>query len=579
MNNEQLPSSDSPDPVARASDLLQLLYENEISEEQLVELNTLWDEHPRIEADSRKNDDVEQMLCFLRDSQTRLSPMLLEELKSSALVRFADRLSSSPSADDPFFDQHGMEDISFEQLVRFEKIAPAINVPSLVDEEELRIETARKKEKSDRRQRMGFRIVLAVNVFLVLGIVFEIVRINFHVPSDSPAVPIARILEAIDVEWEDGAENLKVGAETGRNRIAIRSGVLQVEFFSGARVILEGPTELVLQSDREAFCRQGKISVHVPPKAAGFEISTPFTSVVDLGTEFSLEVTEDRAEVHVLKGAVEINRLATAPKKLLQGSAARIRYSGEPEEMQADRNTYYSEQELFVRSIVSREKKQEQVDRFEEKLENDASLLFRLGSPDNNSTNRKIVGYTASYGHRSRPRIWEHRGKNDRIELEMPEENPSSLTLIFFVRLQSLDHIGRLLIGNDFYERPGSILWQIAPGGNLQFHVHAADRNGFTTFDAPAIFPKSYLKTWTMLAVTVDAERKTVTHYVDGRKKAGIPWKKPIPLHLGELTAGNDVKMDKNIRRYFDADVGELLIFKRSLDGDEILEIYEALDP
>ena len=39
----------------------------------------------------------------------------------------------------------------------------------------------------------------------------------------------------------------------------LKSGHAQIEFYSGARVILEGPAEFELISRTEAFCKRGKL--------------------------------------------------------------------------------------------------------------------------------------------------------------------------------------------------------------------------------------------------------------------------------------------------------------------------------
>ncbi len=53
---------------------------------------------------------------------------------------------------------------------------------------------------------------------------------------------------------------------------------------------------------------RGKLRATVPPQAVGFTIGSPNLDVVDLGTEFGLQVeAEGKTEVHVFKGKVELH--------------------------------------------------------------------------------------------------------------------------------------------------------------------------------------------------------------------------------------------------------------------------------
>jgi hypothetical protein len=73
-------------------------------------------------------------------------------------------------------------------------------------------------------------------------------------------------------------------------RLQLVSGLAQIEFYSGARLILDGPGNVELVSANQAICHAGRLRAQVPPQARGFSITAPKFKVVDLGTEFGLEV-------------------------------------------------------------------------------------------------------------------------------------------------------------------------------------------------------------------------------------------------------------------------------------------------
>jgi hypothetical protein len=76
---------------------------------------------------------------------------------------------------------------------------------------------------------------------------------------------------------------------------------------------LQGPADLELDSIDRVFCHRGRLRVRVPDGAEGFIVAAPRSSVVDLGTEFALNVEEDgKARVMVFEGEAEAAVLGAA---------------------------------------------------------------------------------------------------------------------------------------------------------------------------------------------------------------------------------------------------------------------------
>lgn len=83
-----------------------------------------------------------------------------------------------------------------------------------------------------------------------------------------------------------------------------------IEFATGARVVLEAPAEFVPQSAGRSLLTRGRLVAHVPARATGFTVATPMVEVIDLGTEFGVQVDDARStDVHVLRGEVEVKRV------------------------------------------------------------------------------------------------------------------------------------------------------------------------------------------------------------------------------------------------------------------------------
>ena len=62
----------------------------------------------------------------------------------------------------------------------------------------------------------------------------------------------------------------KVGSTLSAGTLKLRSGLAQIEFFSGGAVVLEGPAEFKLLSPREAYLVSGKLRVHAHIAGARF---------------------------------------------------------------------------------------------------------------------------------------------------------------------------------------------------------------------------------------------------------------------------------------------------------------------
>ncbi|MCR9232402.1 MAG: FecR family protein [bacterium] len=106
----------------------------------------------------------------------------------------------------------------------------------------------------------------------------------------------------------------------------LQDGMVKIRFASGAEVILKAPALFQVADEEELVVNLGKCSVYAPEGAEGFKVSTPTSNVVDLGTRFSVTVTEDGASnVAVVDGEAEVSSLSDPRKKrLLKGETAYV---------------------------------------------------------------------------------------------------------------------------------------------------------------------------------------------------------------------------------------------------------------
>ncbi len=159
-----------------------------------------------------------------------------------------------------------------------------------------------------------------------------------------PTTPVIAATETVDADAEIthavitsldeasghfGALALSQGMRLGEGILELDHGLAEITFDSGAEVTLEGPARLQLDSDNMANLAAGRASAHVPEPARGFVIHTPSSYIRDLGTDFAVDVRDDReTDLHVLEGEVEASATSRSvvnpPQILRQREAVRL---------------------------------------------------------------------------------------------------------------------------------------------------------------------------------------------------------------------------------------------------------------
>ncbi len=118
---------------------------------------------------------------------------------------------------------------------------------------------------------------------------------------------LALVVTREAARWEpEQRQSLVEGSILGPGRIRLRSGRVSLSFFSGVTLTLEGPADVELVAIDRVFCHRGRLRARVPEGAEGFVVASAGTAVVDLGTEFALNVEADgKARVMVFEGLAE----------------------------------------------------------------------------------------------------------------------------------------------------------------------------------------------------------------------------------------------------------------------------------
>ena len=104
-------------------------------------------------------------------------------------------------------------------------------------------------------------------------------------PADSKAADgraVAILSRTVDAQWNQAGEIPQVGTLLQPGRLELRAGLAQFVFYSGARVMIEGPAQIELTSANEISCRSGRLMAEVPSPAKAFRIRTPHLEATGL---------------------------------------------------------------------------------------------------------------------------------------------------------------------------------------------------------------------------------------------------------------------------------------------------------
>jgi hypothetical protein len=100
--------------------------------------------------------------------------------------------------------------------------------------------------------------------------------------------PLAHVTRAHFLVPGDPARPLWVGQPLEPGLVALLSGGIELTLRKGVVITLEGPGEIDLQGELQAFLHHGNATVRMPKGMHGFRLATQATDVLDLGTEFAV---------------------------------------------------------------------------------------------------------------------------------------------------------------------------------------------------------------------------------------------------------------------------------------------------
>jgi len=176
----------------------------------------------------------------------------------------------------------------------------------------------------------------AAAVLVLVGVLW------FGVERARTAAPFATLMATTNARWAD--PNVELALSSGERLagpLRLESGRAEFQMVDGATVVLDGPASVRFAERKVVFVDEGRVFCQCPTPESRLSVITPQTKVVDLGTEFSVEVRADAStRVAVLSGKVDVK--SPNAGVLTAGEAVEVRRDVvvrlkplTPEEMQA----------------------------------------------------------------------------------------------------------------------------------------------------------------------------------------------------------------------------------------------------
>jgi hypothetical protein len=170
------------------------------------------------------------------------------------------------------------------------------------------------QRRSRTRRRWRWSMAAAAAILLATGLYLATrpSRVVDHGPETSGnRAEVATIVQVDDVQWElGGGEAPRAGDVLRSGRLRLRRGRLTLAFFSGVSLTVEGPADLELLAADRVFCHQGRLRARVPRGAEGFTVLASGYEIVDLGTEFGLNLEPGgKAKLMVFEGEAAVSVL------------------------------------------------------------------------------------------------------------------------------------------------------------------------------------------------------------------------------------------------------------------------------
>ena len=410
---------------------------------------------------------------------------------------------------------------------------------------------------------------------------------------------VAVLVNAIDATWSE-ANTWSLGSIVPPGDFQLLSGMAEFEFYSGARLVVQGHSHGELYSSMHARVDAGNVHVLVPSHASGFRIDTPRQELRSEPGEFNMQLNAaGDCRLQVTAGAVSIAWQSVASplepqfvRHLAAGSGLSWSTSEPPVPLVVEREQVSPFEQLQQQSEETARQRYQSWQAWNQQLQGDPRIAVRydfqssgdlLRDSSRSAAHGTIIGCERTTGRWPEKGALEFKRPGDRVRIDIPGTFPQ-LTLTAWIRVDaSLGRHQGLLLTDGF--SAGHPHWQISPASDLRLGVgnpHAPLAPRGTTYSSDPVFTPQRIGMWTFIASAYDTTSDVVTHFFNGRQVGQAKLKYSQELTIGRGDIGNwGVPLTAHHQqvRNFVGRMDELTLWRVALTAEELVDIYQTSRP
>ena len=403
---------------------------------------------------------------------------------------------------------------------------------------------------------------------------------------------LAVLTKAVGIKWsKQTGYRPSLGSTLDSSHLQIDEGLAQVEFLQGSTVILEGPVNFELLDDNEGALVLGKLRATVPKVARGFTVHLPKGKLVDLGTEFGLNVYEGGStEIFVYRGKIRYHGENESKEEVIRevsgGEALFVDPYGYANWVEMPSEAFIGTADLAFRSKEDSQSRHASWVQLSDEISQGANAALYYSFDNHSSWDRvlknrttpgaaaldgAIIGCKWTEGRWPGKAALAFKRKNDRVRLDLVERL-SAFTLSAWLKLDGVqDKISPIFCSENSLS--GSASWYINPKGQLVLEVISNGRK--TLYQSATAFRTERIGKWAHIATVYDLEKKKVSHFINGRPFSHEKTKLDATISFANASLGYLYSKKPTGRTSLQGSLDEFAIFKVSLPESEIRRLYE----
>jgi len=417
------------------------------------------------------------------------------------------------------------------------------------------------------------------------------------------------LTRTVHAVWE-GTDAISRSGDTLRpGSLHLKSGLAQIEFFSGATLLLEGDSP----GTRNCVVHGGDLPSRQSPRAcatAGPRLQAggarDETGGLGHGVWPRSEPRQSTLGGPGLEGEVEAHPKGSAQLNLKKGQGLQSQHNSLTRLTSVQPSDFAGIEKLDTLNVAQQKTRYDAWWNWAQQMRRDPRLIAffpfqhlnqwdrfagNIALPEDPLKNGGIVGAAWAQGRWPMKDALEFKRPGDRVRLRIPGAY-QALTFACWVRVDGLDRKYNALLLTDGYD-PGAPHWQIYEDGRLMFSISYPDpadpqnlkKKRNQIYYSPVVFNRSETGRWHHIAVTYDSQSGEAAQYLDGVQlnREVSPYYQPgRQIVYGDCELGNwglPTEKHKFPIRNLNGRMDEFAIFQEALSPAEIKGIYDAGNP